>query len=180
MTFAERFLHGGPLRFTTSETFQKPKGTGVYQLAGFVDPSPLVEMLTPLFPTTWESSGYLLNPLPDCLRDAVREVLTPKITGEWYRAKLISVKPGGIIHMHADPRPDGAPVTTRYHVVLRTNPYCWNYHDGDMQQLIIGGVYAIDELLEHASVNWGRDPRIHLVIDTDLTVKRSESSPSAF
>ena len=53
----------------------------------------------------------------------------------------------------------------RYNVVLQTNQRCWNFHDGDWQQLELGGIYTMDASKEHASINWGDTERVHLVLD---------------
>lgn len=117
-------------------------------------------------PADFDTQGYKLTAIPESDWSDIREVVS--IPGEWESVRLISIKPGGMIHLHTDPRPDGQAVTTRYHIVLATNPYCWNYHDGSVQHLKLGGVYTVDELVNHASVNWGMTTRVHMVIDTCL------------
>ena len=53
----------------------------------------------------------------------------------------------------------------RFHLVIQTNPDCWMLHDGQWQQLEPGGIYTLDPLIPHASVNWGNEPRVHFVVD---------------
>lgn len=114
------------------------------------------------------SSGYLIVPLAESAEEAVRKVLGDVIPGDWQSTRYIAVKPNGFIHLHTDPPTDETKGRNRYHVVLQTNPYCWNYHGGDIQHLSEGSVFEIDEKVEHASVNWGKTPRVHLVVDVKV------------
>jgi hypothetical protein len=77
---------------------------------------------------------------------------------------LVALRPwGGNTPMHVDElEREGL---ARYHLVLQTNDRCWNFHDGDWQQLELGGVYTIDVSRNHASINWGATLRVHLVVD---------------
>lgn len=118
-------------------------------------------------------SGYRLVPLTETQTEAARNALDGIVPGPWWQARIIAIKPGGIIHLHSDPLPDGRQKAVRYHVVLKTNPYCWNYHNGDIQRLELGGVYTMDESVEHASVNWGTTARVHLVIDVIVNAPRT-------
>lgn len=96
------------------------------------------------------------------VRDAYPE-LADVLPGDWYRSMLVMIRPGGNIRMHKDvPEADGL---TRYHLVLATNDDCWNYHDGDWQQLELGGIYTVDHTRQHASINFGESMRVHLVVD---------------
>lgn len=89
--------------------------------------------------------------------------LASVLPGDWVASMLVLIRPGGNIRMHQDvPEREGL---TRYHVVLSTNDRCWNYHDGDWQQLELGGIYTVDPTREHASINWGETMRVHLVVD---------------
>lgn len=97
------------------------------------------------------------------VRDAYRAELADVLPGDWFRSMLVAIRPGGNIRMHQDV-PE-APGLTRYHIVLATNDRCWNYHDGDWQQLEPGGIYTVDATREHASINWGESMRVHLVAD---------------
>lgn len=100
--------------------------------------------------------------------ELVREVFYPYagllFPREWVYSMVTVVAPGGLLPPHKDGAlPDGL---QRYHVILQTNPLSWNFHDGDWQQLEVGGVYTLDQTKLHAAVNWGEAPRYHLVIDT--------------
>lgn len=100
---------------------------------------------------------------------AVREGFEPDLQdalpGVWASSMLVVIRPEGHIRFHVDvPQ---APNLERYHVVLQTNPRCWNYHDGVWQQLDAGGIYAVDPTKEHFSVNGGEQHRIHLVVDLE-------------
>lgn len=91
--------------------------------------------------------------------------LGDSIPGNWAYSTVIQIPPGGFIPFHKDvPRRENL---SRFHMVLATNDKCWNYHEGSWQQLSLGSIYSMDETQEHASLNWGGTPRIHLVVDVD-------------
>lgn len=99
----------------------------------------------------------------------VREVFRPFVRdlfpSEWAYTMLAVVFPNGSIPPHKDgPLKIGF---KRYHLILQTNEHSWNMHDGEWQQFEEGGVYTMECTDTHAAVNWGAEPRIHLVIDTD-------------
>lgn len=89
----------------------------------------------------------------------------------WDLAMLMGIKPGGYIPFHTDHPAEenglSGKVLQRYHLILRTNSKCWNFHAGDWQQLEVGGVYQMDPTKEHASINLGDTVRVHLVVDGD-------------
>src|SRR5262245_60446031 len=62
-------------------------------------------------------------------------------------AMVVGIKPGGHIPFHRDnPAAENGLGTTRLdrqHVVLETNPHCWNFHDGVWQQLDVGVIYRM-------------------------------------
>src|SRR5690606_29005844 len=78
-------------------------------------------------------SGYRLIPLSPNESAVAHQAYGDVIPGEWALAQFIALKSGGFIHLHTDPPTDETKGRTRYHVVLQTNPYCWNYHDGSIQ-----------------------------------------------
>lgn len=83
-------------------------------------------------------------------------------------AMVVGIRPGGYIPFHVDdPAAENAipERLERRHVVLATNPQCWNFHGGTWQQLERGGVYRMDPYVEHASINLGQTMRLHLVVD---------------
>ncbi len=105
----------------------------------------------------WSSTGY--GTAPGVL-GAFRDELQSSIPGEWARAMFVVMQPGGTIPSHVDDQYE-----ERYHLVLQTNEDCWHFHDGDWQQLELGGVYRVNPLKRHGSINWGTSQRIHLVVD---------------
>ena len=128
---------------------------------------PLQEMAQRLdsFEVSWAPDGHGTTVEHKALiRDAFRADLEGSIPGDWVYSMLVALQSkGGSIPMHRDlPQEDG---TQRYHLVLQTNEHCWNFHDGEFQHLELGGIYTVDETREHASINWGDSPRIHLVVD---------------
>ena len=83
--------------------------------------------------------------------------------GVWPYSMVVVVMVNGSIPPHRD-----APLRRgfqRYHIVLQTNENCWNYHAGEWAQLEEGGIYTMDCTKTHAAINWGAEPRVHLVID---------------
>ena len=101
------------------------------------------------------------------IRDAFKPDLADVLPGEWAYSMLVIVKPAmGSIRFHRDVQQREGLI--RHHLVLQTNDRCWNFHDGSWQQLELGGIYTMDETKEHASINGGDAPRIHLVVDLDL------------
>jgi hypothetical protein len=116
------------------------------------------------FDVAWSPSDYGTTvEHQKLIRDAYRAELADVLPGEWFRSMLVLIRPGGNIPMHKDV-PEGAGLT-RCHLVLQTNDRCWNYHDGDWQQLELGGIYTVDLTREHASINFGEHMRVHLVAD---------------
>lgn len=110
------------------------------------------------FDVAWESAGY--GTTAGQARNAYPELATV-LPGEWVSSMLVIVRKGGNIPMHRD----AGEGSERYHLVLATNDRCWNFHDGDWQQLELGGIYTVDPTREHASINFGDSMRVHLVAD---------------
>ena len=101
----------------------------------------------------------------ELLRDSFYPFVGHLFPGPWKFAMVVLVKTHGHLPVHRDgAMPTGV---TRYHLVLQTNPRCWYFHDGAWEQLEVGGIYELDPTLEHGAINWGAEPRIHLVIDTE-------------
>jgi len=84
--------------------------------------------------------------------------------GPWIYADLATIFSKGVLHLHKD----GYRNWERRHVVLQTNDEAWNYHDGTWVHMPLGTVWKIDPRLPHGSLNWGKDPRIHLIFDVEL------------
>ena len=114
------------------------------------------------FDVGWTHSGFGMTSAPIC---GTYHAEVAQLPGEWAAAMLVLIRPGGYIQPHRD-EPARAGLS-RFHIVLQTNQRCWNFHDGDWQQLELGGIYTIDPTREHGSLNWGDAMRVHLVIDYD-------------
>lgn len=101
----------------------------------------------------WEATVPLFQP-----------PLAAVFPGEWTYAILTAIWANGTIppHQDGDPERSGA---QRFHLVLQSNPQSWTLHDGTWQQLTEDGIYTMDPIKTHAAVNWGGEPRIHLVVD---------------
>lgn len=129
---------------------------------------PLEELAArfPSFDVAWAPDGHgTTTEHLKLIRDAFRDDLDDAIPGVWAYSMLVALRPeGGNVPMHIDPRPDSTDLL-RHHLVLQTNDRCWNFHDGDWQQLEAGGIYVVDPGLVHASINWGNTLRLHLVVD---------------
>ena len=101
---------------------------------------------------------------PREVEETLRPLLGSMFPNPWSYVMVVSVKTNGTLPPHADGALTAG--TTRYHVVLQTNPLAWCLHDEVWQQLAQGGIYTMDCSKVHAAVNWGPEPRVHLVIDT--------------
>ncbi len=142
----------------------------MYERVGTYDGRiPLQELANRLdsFDWWWSADDYHYGTTTEHLvavRDAYKPDLGEIIPGDWAYSMLVGIKPnGGMIRFHHDLKQREELV--RYHLVLSTNDKCWNFHDGDWQQLELGGIYTIDETKEHASINGGETLRLHLVVD---------------
>lgn len=93
----------------------------------------------------------------------LKEIFGDLVEGEWHKSMLVGLKASSLIPLHTDAA--YRIKTERVHVVLSTNEGCWQFHDGEWQQLELGGIYAMDETLPHLSVNAGSTVRYHLVVD---------------
>ena len=96
-------------------------------------------------------------------RDLFWPLLRDVLPGQWVSAALAVIWQWGSIPPHEDGTDGGR--LYRVMVVLQTNPDAWCLHDGAWQQLREGGIYAADPTRPHAAINWGGEPRIHLVVD---------------
>ena len=96
------------------------------------------------------------------IRDAFADI-AEAVPGTWAYSMLTILPPGGFIPFHRDVPPGSG--LERFHLVLSDNERCWCFHAGDWQQLDLGGVYRMDMTGEHASINLGETPRVHLVVD---------------
>lgn len=97
------------------------------------------------------------------LYEAFKDDLS-QFPGPWEFSMIVLVNTHGHLPVHADgAMPAGV---RRYHLVLQTNPRCWYFHDGEWERLEAGGIYELDPTRDHGAINWGPEPRIHLVIDT--------------
>ena len=113
-------------------------------------------------------SGYGASSWPQDqqIKDIAQPYLKDILPTEWLFTMLTVIHPDGILTPHLD----GATREgyLRYHLVLKTNDLCWNFHDGSWQHMPKGSIWTIDPALIHASVNWGLEDRIHLVMDVKL------------
>jgi hypothetical protein len=123
----------------------------------------LIEHMHKLEPKPTLPLGYLTTD-PKTTEAIYRPLLAALFPGEWLKCFLSIVWPNGSIMAHQDL---DAPALNRHrhHLVLKTNSDCWCMHDGTVEQLDLGGIYAIDETKVHAAMNWGRDFRVHFVVD---------------
>jgi len=106
----------------------------------------------------------------------VRPLFEPRLTdrfpGPWVYVDLITIYPKGWVHLHTDTSHG----RVRWHLVLQTNPDAWCFAGGVWSHLPAGTVWTIDTEEPHGSVNWGREPRLHLIFDvaTGTTPSRPE------
>lgn len=111
------------------------------------------------------SEGYATSSnQPELAKEVFQPVLKDTFPGEWLSAMLTVILPNGCIPSHCDSDVAGGKAT-RYHLVLQSNDQSWSMHDNEWQRLREGYIYTIDPALIHGSINWGKEPRVHLVID---------------
>lgn len=97
-------------------------------------------------------------------RRVYQPLLEHVFPGEWTHCLLSVIWQNGSIPPHCD----GDTVNSgsrRFHIVIQSNPNAWALHDGEWQRLDEDGIYTMDPVREHAAVNWGQEPRIHLIAD---------------
>jgi Aspartyl/Asparaginyl beta-hydroxylase len=80
------------------------------------------------------------------------------------KVMVVELKAGGSIGWHID---EGgyAQGYERYHVAIRTNPYCWLYSGGEAGHVPVGAVVKFDTSVLHSAANFGTTPRWHLIVD---------------
>jgi len=136
----------------------------VYRLVGRVPGAGELAALVPRLELL-DRPGYQVSRKGPTI-ELVRPLLAGHFPGRWLVARFVVVKPAGMIPLHTDPRgPDDLPAWRL--LVVQTSPDAWALHDVDWQQLGQDGVYEADQSLAHAAVNFGKQPRVHLVVGTD-------------
>jgi len=136
----------------------------MYQRVGAY-PGPTRPLVAPLaqFGLQPSREGYATTPWEAALA-CYRPLLADTFPGEWTYAIAVVIWPNGTIPPHEDGDTQRER-SQRYHLVLQSSQKAWVLHDGTWQQLDEGGIYTMDPLTTHAAVNWGGEPRIHLVVD---------------
>lgn len=119
-------------------------------LAGKLNPQPSREGYAT---TSRQETSELYYPL-----------LSDVFPGRWLQCFLAIIWANGTIPPHCDSE-TGDGKSKRFHLVIQSNANCWYMHNNQWQQLEEGGIYEFDPTLVHAAVNWGGEPRIHLVVD---------------
>lgn len=137
-----------------------------YRVGTYAGRVPLQELADRLgqFEIAWAPTDY--GTTVDhfvAVREGFSADLQDALPGVWASSMLVVIRPEGHIRKHTDILDKGE----RYHLVLQTNEDCWNYHDGDWQQLEAGGIYTVDQSKQHFSINMGHELRIHLVVDLE-------------
>ena len=108
-------------------------------------------------------------PAMDRLADVLVPVLRPllndvlKVT-ELGRVLIVNLKAGGSVDEHID---EGtyADYFARFHVVISTNPYCYNITGGEPAHWAVGECWWFDHKKPHAATNQGETDRVHIIID---------------
>jgi hypothetical protein len=88
---------------------------------------------------------------------------TVTVAGVTGRGAFVVLYPSSQLVRHQDPPIAGV----RYHVPLVLNDGCWVFHGGTWQQLEVDQGYVMDPTVEHGAVNWGTNPRMHLMVDVE-------------
>ena len=108
-------------------------------------------------------------PAMDKLADVLVPVLRPllndvlKVT-ELGRVLIVNLKAGGLVDEHID---EGtyADHFARFHVVVSTNPFCYNITGGEAAHWPVGECWWFDHKQAHSAVNQGETDRVHIIID---------------
>ena len=111
-------------------------------------------------------TGYTCTE-PRFTHDVYYPFLKDIFPGTWTRCFLAIVWPNGSIMPHYGGGEVIADKSQRYHLVLQTNQDCWSMSANDWQQLQAGGIYAFNPRMVHASINWGKEWRVHFAVDID-------------
>lgn len=109
------------------------------------------------------------------LETTLPQILDDLRTISWFRdatfgwVRFVYLGPSQQIVKHTDVV-EGGPVT-RYHIPILTNDGCWCYHESPHEhtngwkRLYANQLYQMDPTQPHGAVNWGSEPRVHLLID---------------
>lgn len=94
---------------------------------------------------------------------------------DYYRWRLLTLEPRHSYTVHRDGRGRS---NYRIHIPVQTNPDCYlQFYDCEPQDAVtvsvthhrlkLGRAYRVDTTDLHTAVNWGTEPRIHLVGEQD-------------
>lgn len=83
--------------------------------------------------------------------------------------QLFAASNGGFVRPHVDWKPD-APLFTRLHVPLRTNPYALSSEEDVVFQMGYGEIWFLDASRPHSGGCFAGETRLHLIVDLDATV----------
>jgi len=108
---------------------------------------------------------------PRATMELYQPLLGKIFPGVWTRCFLAIIWPNGSIMPHHGGGEVIADGSARYHLVLKTNPDCWSMHENQWQQLEEGKIYEFNPRLVHAAINWGKQWRVHFVVDIDGGIK---------
>lgn len=130
----------------------------MYRLVGhYAGAAGLLEFVPRL--QSLERAGYWTTEKTPTV-ELFRPLLADVFPGPWLAARCVTVKPGGVIPLHRD-----APEEMDWKLlVVATNPDAWVLHDGEWGRLEQNGIYESDQRRPHAAVNFGKEPRVHLVV----------------
>lgn len=96
--------------------------------------------------------------------DLYQPYLREVFPGRWAEVMIVRIHPEGYLMLHTDaPRPG-----LRHHLVLESNADSWCLHDGTWQRLEEGHLFTMDQTRPHGALNWGKTPRTHLVVHTEV------------
>lgn len=79
--------------------------------------------------------------------------------------RFLRLGPGSRIREHTDLDLGFEDGEVRIHVPVSTGPGVQFLHDGELVEMVAGEAWYLDLNLNHAVVNAGSSPRVHLVVD---------------
>jgi len=132
----------------------------MYEQIGSVSNETIKRLLAVAEKSTWKIVKDDEKNFRTCYVELANQELLAR-WDKWHSSFFLLIPPGGMVHKHIDKDH----VWNTYHVVVQTNDHCFSYVGDKPFHLEVGGIYSINRLVEHHSVNNGETDRIHLLAE---------------
>lgn len=121
----------------------------------------------------WDTGSYDY-PCMEYLKSALVPLLQPILkqlgVEDMGRVLIVNLKPSGHITKHID-QGSYADRYQRFHLVLRSNPYCFQTSGDELQRFNVGEAWYMNNKVLHEAHNVGDTERIHIIFDCVPTVE---------